>query len=90
MEITEVRFTLRNEDRLKAYASITLDDCFVVRGIRVIAGNDGLFVAMPSRKSQDGRHLDIAHPIKSETREYITKRIIEEYQKELEVTGNTK
>jgi len=83
MEITEVRLTLRNEERLKAYATITLDECFVVRGIRVIAGNEGLFVAMPSRKAPDGRHLDIAHPIKSETREYITKKILEEYEKEL-------
>jgi stage V sporulation protein G len=90
MEITEVRLTLRNEDRLKAYASITIDDCFVVRGIRVIAGNDGLFIAMPSRKSPEGRHLDIAHPIKSETREYITKRVIEEYQKEVEKTDSKK
>lgn len=86
MEITEVRLTLRNEERLKAYATVTFDSCFVVRGIRVIAGNEGLFVAMPSRRAPDGRHLDIAHPIKSETREYITSRIIEEYERELAQT----
>ncbi|HDM43368.1 MAG TPA: septation regulator SpoVG [Firmicutes bacterium] len=84
MEVTEVRLSLRNEDRLKAYATVTFDDCFVVRGLKVIRGDKGLFVAMPSRKMRDGSYRDVAHPINMDTRNYIQKIILDEYEKQLD------
>jgi stage V sporulation protein G len=84
MKVTEVRISLRNEDRLKAYATITLDDCFVIRGLKVIRGDKGLFVAMPSRKLPDGTHKDTAHPINNETRDYIQSTVLKEYEDQLE------
>jgi len=84
MEVTEVRISLRNEDRLKAYATITLDDCFVIRGLKVIRGDKGLFVAMPSRKLPDGTHRDTAHPINNETRDYIQNMVLKEYEAQLD------
>jgi len=63
VEITEVRITLRNEDKLKAFANVTFDDEFVIRGLKIINGNSGYFVSMPSRKRSDGTHQDVAHPI---------------------------
>lgn len=84
MEITEVRiFLVTNEERLKAYATITIDNVFVIRDLRVINGNNGLFVAMPSRKMKDGTFKDIAHPLNSETRRMIEERVLAEYQREL-------
>jgi len=68
MEITEVRVFPVNEDKLKAYATITFDRCFVVRDLKVIQGNNGLFVAMPSNKRKDGTFKDTAHPLNTETR----------------------
>ena len=61
IEITEVRISLRDDDKLKAFVSITLNDSFVIRGLKVIKGNTGVFVAMPSRKRPDGQHQDLAH-----------------------------
>lgn len=84
MKVTEVRISLRNEDRLKAYATITLDDCFVIRGLKVIRGDKGLFVAMPSRKLPDGTHKDTAHPINNETRDYIQSTVLKEYEGQLD------
>ena len=84
MEVTEVRISLRNEDRLKAYATITFDDCFVIRGLKVIRGDKGLFVAMPSRKLPDGTHRDTAHPINNETRDYIQNVVLKEYEGQLD------
>jgi stage V sporulation protein G len=84
MKVTEVRISLRNEDRLKAYATITLDDCFVIRGLKVIRGDKGLFVAMPSRKLPDGTHKDTAHPINNETRDYIQNTVLKEYEAQLD------
>jgi len=81
MEITNTRISLRNEVKLKAYASITFDDCFVVRNLRVIEGKRGLFVAMPSKKRKDGTHQDIAHPITKEMREKIENAVLGEYNK---------
>jgi len=81
MEITEVRVTLRNEEKLKAFANITFDSAFVVRGLKVIKGAGGFFVSMPSRKRPDGTHQDIAHPINSDMRKYIEQSILEEYHK---------
>jgi len=82
IEITEVRVSLRNDDKLKAFVSITLNDSFVVRGLKIIRGNSGLFVAMPSRKRPDGTYQDVAHPINNETRKFIEDRILDEYQRE--------
>ena len=83
IEITEVRVSLRNDDKLKAFVSITLNDSFVIRGLKVIRGNSGLFVAMPSRKRPDGQHQDLAHPINDVTRKYLTERVMTEYEREL-------
>ena len=68
MKITEVKVFPVNEERLKAYVTITIDGCFVVRDLKIIKGNDGLFVAMPSKKRKDGQFKDIAHPLNQETR----------------------
>jgi stage V sporulation protein G len=83
MEITEVRVFPVHEDKLKAYVTITLDGCFVVRDLKVIHGNTGLFVAMPAKRRKDGSFKDIAHPLNTETRERMEKVILAEYQKEL-------
>jgi stage V sporulation protein G len=84
MEITEARvFLVNNEERLKAYATITIDSVFLIRDLRVINGNAGLFVAMPSRKMKDGTFKDIAHPVNTETRELIEKKVLAEYEREL-------
>jgi stage V sporulation protein G len=83
IEITEVRVSVRNDDKLKAFVSITLNDSFVVRGLKIIHGNNGLFVAMPSRKRPDGQHQDLAHPINDPTRKYMTDKILTEYEREL-------
>lgn len=63
MRITDVKIILVNEDRLKAYVTITIEECFVVRDLKIISGNDGLFVAMPSKKKKDNTFRDIAHPL---------------------------
>ena len=83
IEITEVRVSLRNDEKLKAFVSITLNDSFVVRGLKIIHGNSGLFVAMPSRKRPDGQHQDLAHPINDVTRKYLTEKVMAEYEREL-------
>ncbi|NOY88994.1 MAG: septation regulator SpoVG [FCB group bacterium] len=83
MEITEIRVTLRDEERLKGFANVTFDDSFVVRGMKIIQGNNGYFVSMPSRKRPDGTYQDIAHPINKQMRETIEKRVLEAYEREL-------
>ncbi len=85
--ITEVRVSLRNDEKLKAFVSITLNDSFVIRGLKIIRGNSGLFVAMPSRKRPDGQHQDLAHPINDATRRYLTERVMTEYERELIQAG---
>lgn len=81
VEITDVRLRRVNTDgRMRAIASITIDDEFVVHDIRVIDGNNGMFVAMPSKRTPDGEFRDIAHPISSSTREKIQKAVLEEYE----------
>lgn len=80
MEVTEVKVFPVEEDKLKAYATITLDDCFVVRDLKVIRGASGLFVSMPSKKRRDGSYKDVAHPLNSETRRMIEERIIAAYR----------
>ncbi len=80
MNITDVRVKKFNgENRLKAIAAITIDDCFVVHELRVIDGKEGLFVAMPSRKMPNGEFKDVAHPINQETRSLIETIVIEAY-----------
>ncbi len=82
MNITDVRLKkIDNGSKMKAIASITFDNAFVVREIRVIEGQNGLFVAMPSRKTPSGEFKDIAHPINSDTRQLIQNAILEEYEK---------
>lgn len=84
MEVTEVKIFPVNEERLKAYASITFDNCFIVRDLKVIKGNNGLFVAMPSKKRKDGSYRDTAHPLNNETRQMIESKVLEEYNKEIQ------
>lgn len=79
MEITDISISLRDEDKLKAFVNVTFDGCFVVRGMKVIEGNNGLFVSMPSRKANDGTYRDVAHPINAEFRELIEKRVLAKY-----------
>ena len=84
MQITDVRIRqVAKEGKMKAVVSITIDDEFVVHDIKVIEGEKGLFIAMPSRKATDGEYRDIAHPINSATRERISKLIMEKYQEEI-------
>jgi stage V sporulation protein G len=84
MEVTEVKIFPVQEDRLKAYATIIFDHCFVVRDLKVISGNNGLFVAMPSKKRKDGTYRDTAHPLNNETRQMIESKVLEEYSKEVQ------
>jgi len=86
MKITEIRISLRDDNKLKAFASITLDNCFVIRGLKIIEGAKGVFVAMPSRKRPDGTYQDVAHPINNETRDWMEGLIVEAYKEELENT----
>lgn len=80
MEITDIRVTLRNEDKLKGFANITLDNQFVIRGLKIIAGTNGFFVSMPSRKRPDGSHQDIAHPVNSNARKMVEERVLMAYE----------
>ena len=82
MEITEVKVYLAKESgRLKAYATIVFDNCFIVRDLKVIEGDKGFFVSMPSRRRKDGTFRDIVHPLNAETRKMIEDHITEEYKK---------
>ena len=86
MQITDVRIRkVEKEGKMRAVVSITIDNEFVVHDIKVIEGEKGLFIAMPSRKAMDGEYRDIAHPINSETRERIQQIILEQYRAEAEM-----
>jgi stage V sporulation protein G len=78
MNISDVRVRIvkKDDSKLKAVASITIEDCFVVHDIKVIEGTEGYFIAMPSRKTNDGEYKDIAHPINTETREAVRAAIL--------------
>ncbi|MEJ8546152.1 septation regulator SpoVG [Brevibacillus ruminantium] len=90
MEVTDVRLRRVNTDgRMKAIASITIDHEFVVHDIRVIDGNNGMFVAMPSKRTPDGEFRDIAHPISSATREKIQAAVLNEYERVGQEEENT-
>ena len=86
MKITGVRVRLiqKEDSKLKGVASVTFDDCFVVHDIKIIEGNEGIFIAMPSRKASDGEYKDIAHPINTETRQTIITAVLDEFNKELD------
>ena len=87
MKITDVRVRkVAKEGKMKAVVSITIDDEFVVHDIKVIEGEKGMFIAMPSRKAVDGEYRDIAHPINSATRDHIQNLILDAYEKALEET----
>ena len=84
MKITDVRLKkVDGHNRLKAIASVTINDCFVIHELRIIDGDNGLFIAMPSRKTAEGEYRDIAHPINSETRELLQKKILGAYEEAL-------
>jgi len=84
MKITEVRVNLQDEEVLKAFVSITLDNEFVIRGLKIIQSADGhRFVAMPARRKKDGTFQDIAHPINRETRDYLEEVIFAAYEEEV-------
>ena len=83
MKITDVRIRLvtKEDSKLKAVASITIDECFVVHDIKVIEGKEGYFISMPSKKTPDGEYRDIVHPINTETREKIIEEVLKVYEK---------
>lgn len=89
MEITQVRIFPVGEDKLKAFASVVLDDCFVVSDIKIIDGARGLFVSMPSKKRKNGTFRDVAHPLNSETRKLFEDAIIHRYREVLASGGPT-
>lgn len=80
MEITEVKvFPVDDGGRLKAYATLVFDDCFIIRDLKVIQGDQALFVSMPSRRKKDGSFRDIVHPLNAEMRSKVEESIIKEY-----------
>lgn len=81
VDITDVKVFPVHEDKLRAYVTITLDACFVVRDLKVIHGNTGLFVAMPAKKRKDGTYKDIAHPLNAEMREKMERIVLAEYER---------
>ncbi len=89
MNITDVKVFLVNEERLKAYVSITVDACFVIRDLKVIQGPSGLFVAMPSKKRKDGQFRDIAHPLNQETRQLIEDAVFAAFESEIKSVGQS-
>jgi stage V sporulation protein G len=83
MKITEVKvYPVFDNEKLKGYATIIFDDCFVVRDLKVIQGTNGMFVAMPSKKTKDGTYRDTAHPLNNETRDLIESAVLSEYERE--------
>jgi len=85
MEITEVRVTLVDAGKLKAYVNITIDGCFMVRSLKVIETAKGLLVAMPNKEAKNGMFRDIAHPINAETRRMIETRVLNAYTQSLKL-----
>jgi len=83
MRITEVSVVPVDENKLRAYVNITIDDCFMIRGLKIILGNEGLFVAMPNKKGKNGMFRDVAHPLNTETRKMIEEMVLEKYENEI-------
>ncbi len=81
MKITEIKVYPVNEGKLKAYATMVLDDCFIIRDMKIIKSDKGLFVSMPSRRKKDGSFKDIVHPLNVETRRLVEEKVVEEYKK---------
>jgi len=80
MEITDIRIRrVSSEGKLKAYVTVTFDDCFVVHNVKIIEGKSGIFIAMPSRKTRAGEYKDVAHPIHPEFRAELQKKILDVY-----------
>lgn len=88
MEITDIRVFPVDEEKLKAYVTITLDNCFVIRDLKVINGNTGLFIAMPAKRRKDGTYRDIAHPLNTTTRDRMEKTILLAYEQQMKVGRN--
>ncbi len=88
MKITDVKVFPVDEEKLKAYATITFENCFIVRDLKVISGNKGYFIAMPSKKRKDGTFRDVAHPLNSETRKMIEETVLEVYEREVAALGS--
>ena len=86
MEITEVRVFPVGEDKLKAFVSIIIDDCFVVSDIKIINGNNGLFISMPSKKRKNGTFRDIAHPLNNQMRQYLEEKVLSVYKQQVAQT----
>jgi stage V sporulation protein G len=79
MKITDIRILLRDDDKLKAFVSVTFDNAFAVRGMKIIEGTKGTFLAMPSRKTAEGLYVDVAFPINRETRKWLEDKVMECY-----------
>ncbi|HET9036882.1 MAG TPA: septation regulator SpoVG [Myxococcaceae bacterium] len=87
MDITDVKIFPVDEEKLKAYVTITLDGCFVVRDLKVIQGSAGLFVAMPAKKRKDGTYKDIAHPLNTDMRARMERVILDQYERSADRLG---
>jgi len=87
MEITDVRVFPVNEEKLKAFVSIIIDDCFVISDIKIISGTNGLFISMPSKKRKNGTFRDIAHPLNNETRKKIEDKVLARYREAIALGG---
>ena len=88
MKITEIKVRLVHEERLKAFVSVTFDNCFVVRNMKVVEGNSGLLLCMPSRKTVGEQYKDVAHPITQEFRDYLEEKVLQAYYAELEAQAD--
>lgn len=90
MNITDIkiRLTSNKDDKLKAVASIVIDDAIAIHGIKIVNGRDGLFLSMPSRKNKEGDFVDIVHPIKNEIREELQTKVLEAYKIEAATAEN--
>lgn len=87
MKITEIKVFPVREDKLKAFVSIVLDECFMVNDVKVIKGKEGFFISMPSRRKRNGKFKDIAHPLNNETRQLMEEKILAAYEAELRDSG---
>ena len=79
MEITDIAVVPVDENKLRAYVNITIDNCFMIRGLKIIKGKDGLFVAMPNKQGKNGAFRDVAHPLNAETRKMLEDKILAKY-----------
>jgi stage V sporulation protein G len=89
MEITDVRVFPVDEEKLKAFVSIIIDDCFVISDIKIISGASGLFISMPSKRRKNGTFRDIAHPLNSETRKRIEEKVLARYREAVNRAGSS-